>query len=62
MNNAKHKLFITFDKTWNSKYILCVRVMKKKEKAIVKAMQDHVNEINDFEIAILDAKDNRVIN
>ena len=34
----------------------------KKEKAIVKAMQDHVNEINDFEIAILDAKDNRVIN
>lgn len=32
------------------------------EKARVKAMQDHVNEIDDFEIAILDALDNRVIN
>ena len=32
------------------------------EKAIVKAMQDHVNEIDDFEIAILEAKDKRVIN
>jgi nitrogen fixation/metabolism regulation signal transduction histidine kinase len=34
----------------------------RKEKARVKAMQDHVNEIDDFEIAILDAKDRRVIN
>jgi uncharacterized coiled-coil protein SlyX len=32
------------------------------EKARVKAMQDHVNEIDDFEIAVLDAKDKRVIN
>ena len=34
----------------------------RKEKAILKAYQDHINEIDDFEIAILDAKDNRVIN
>ena len=30
-----------------------------EEKAIVKALQDHVNEIDDFEAAILDALDKR---
>ena len=34
----------------------------RKEKAIVKELQDHVNEVDDFEIAILAEKDNRVIN
>ena len=32
------------------------------EKATLKAYQDHVNEIDDFEIAVLDALDKRVIN
>ena len=33
-----------------------------EEKAIVKALQDHANEMDDFEIKILDAKDKRSIN
>ena len=32
------------------------------EKATLKAYQDHVNEIDDFEIAVIDALDKRVIN
>jgi hypothetical protein len=32
------------------------------EKAILKAYQDHVNEVDDFEIAVLAALDKRVIN
>ena len=39
-----------------------LQVLLEAEKAIVKALQDHVNEIDDFEIAALAAKDNRVIN
>lgn len=41
-----------------------VRLTKElaEEKAIVKGLQDHVNEIDDFEIKILEAKDKRVIN
>ena len=30
-----------------------------EEKAIVKGLQDYANQIDDFEIAILDAKDKR---
>lgn len=32
------------------------------EKATLKAYQDHVNEIDDFEIAVIDTLDKRVIN
>ena len=34
----------------------------RKEKATLKAYQDHVNEVDDFEIAVIDALDKRVIN
>tara|TARA_R110000764_G_scaffold234740_1_gene328791 strand:- start:218 stop:388 length:171 start_codon:yes stop_codon:yes gene_type:complete len=33
-----------------------------KEKATLKAYQDHVNAVDDFEMAVLDALDKRVIN
>jgi hypothetical protein len=32
------------------------------EKATLKAYQDHVNEVDDFEMAVLYALDNRMIN
>ncbi|MFT5450837.1 MAG: hypothetical protein ACI9N9_000317 [Enterobacterales bacterium] len=32
------------------------------EKATLKAYQDHVNAVDDFEIAVIDALDKRVIN
>lgn len=32
------------------------------EKAILKAYQDHVNAVDDFEIAVIDALDKRAIN
>ena len=34
----------------------------RKEKATLKAYQDHVNAVDDFEIAVIDALDKRVIN
>lgn len=34
----------------------------EEEKTIVKALQDYANEMDDFEIKILEAKDKRSIN
>ena len=43
-------------------YIKVLEDNLAKEKAIVKGLQDYANQIDDFEIAILDAKDKRSIN
>ncbi len=43
-------------------YIKLLEDKLEEERAIVKGLQDHANEIDDFEIAVIDALDKRTIN